>query len=468
MSTRNENATGHPLSELRHTSPGVAVSSVPHTDSEAGASPSTSEHVARWSVPTKVLFRFCVLYFSLYILTTQMYWGLARIVPWVRMPYLRQNSWVEGFATWIATGWWGFPLPLTMVSGSGDTPFDWAMACAVLIASLAGTALWSAVDWKRPSYPRAHAWFRLFVRLGLATTMAGYGMVKFFPLQMSYPSLTRMLQPYGTFSLMGVLWTKIGASPMYEVFTGSAELLMAILLFIPRLTTVGALFALAVTGQVFVLNMTYDVPVKLFSLHLVLMSLVLLAPDARRLVSFLVLKRPTDPPAERPLVKSRLGQRIAVAAQLAFGVWVLWGAYQVNKVSYSRSPAVAPRPPLYGIWTIDRMTIDGVERAPLVTDYDRWRRLVIQSPTMISFQRMDDTFSHFGAKVDMAAKNIAVMQGQKQAGTLRIEQPAPDKLIVEGDITGRRVRMESTLYDHSKWNMLNSRFRWVQNLPFNR
>jgi hypothetical protein len=155
-------------------------------------------------------------------------------------------------------------------------------------------------------------------------------------------------------------------------------------------------------------------------------------------------------------------------AQVAFGAWVVWGAYQANKVSYSKSPSVAPRPPLYGIWTIDRMTIDGVERAPLITDYDRWRRLVIQSPTAIAFQWMDDTFTQFGAKVDMGAKQIAVTQGQKPAGTLRIDQPAPNKLVVEGDITGRPVRMESTLYDHSKWNMVNTRFRWVQDMPFNR
>ena len=88
-------------------------------------------------------------------------------------------------------------------------------------------------DWKRQSYPGVQKWFRLVLRLGLATTMVGYGMAKFFPLQMSYPGLTRMLQPYGTFSMMGVLWTKIGASPMYEVFTGAPNCLMAILLFIP-------------------------------------------------------------------------------------------------------------------------------------------------------------------------------------------------------------------------------------------
>ena len=57
------------------------------------------------------------------------------------------------------------------------------------------------------------------------------------------------------------------------------------------------------------------------------------------------------------------------------------------------------------------MTIDGHTRSPLVTDYGRWRRVIFQNPTAITFQRMDDTFLGYGAKIDMAAKTIAVTAG---------------------------------------------------------
>ena len=42
--------------------------------------------------------------------------------------------------------------------------------------------------------------------------MVSYGMVKAIPLQMPSPSLTRLLEPYGNFSPMGVLWASVGAS----------------------------------------------------------------------------------------------------------------------------------------------------------------------------------------------------------------------------------------------------------------
>ena len=99
------------------------------------------------------------------------------------------------------------------------------------------------------------------------------------------------------------------------------------------------------TTQIFVLNMTYDVPVKLFSFHLMVMSLVLLAPDARRLFNFLVLKRPTPPSAERPLFRNRIGRRASlIAAQLRVRRMGLSGApTQRSRLWYSNSGRGAPK-----------------------------------------------------------------------------------------------------------------------------
>jgi hypothetical protein len=53
-----------------------------------------------------------------------------------------------------------------------------------------------------------------------------------------------------------------GASPAYEIFIGSAELLAGLLLVIPATAMLGALIWLIDMAEVFALNMTYDVPVK--------------------------------------------------------------------------------------------------------------------------------------------------------------------------------------------------------------
>ena len=120
---------------------------------------------------------------------------------------------------------------------------------------------------------------------------------------MPAPPLTRLLEPYGNFLPMGALWYSIGAWFRYERITGWAELTAAALLFIPRNATLGAIVALFDSIQIFSLNMTYDVPVKLFSFHLVLMSIFLLAPEMRRLLNVLVFNRTAEPSTDRRLAR---------------------------------------------------------------------------------------------------------------------------------------------------------------------
>ncbi len=129
---------------------------------------------------------------------------------------------------------------------------------------------------------------------------------------MPFPRLYTLMEPFGNMSPMGVLWASIGASPAYEIFAGCAEMLGGILLIVPRTTMLGALICLADMTQVFMLNMTYDVPVKLFSFHLILMSLFLLAPDVKRLLDMFFFNRPVQPSTQFPLFATPRANRIAV------------------------------------------------------------------------------------------------------------------------------------------------------------
>src|SRR5437899_11151387 len=102
-------------------------------------------------------------------------------------------------------------------------------------------------------------------------------------MQFPPPALDRLVQPFGDASPMGLAWTFVGASPAYEIFTGTGELLGGLLLTMQRTTLLGALVAAGVMAHVVALNFCYDVPVKLFSSHLLALALWLMIPDARRL-----------------------------------------------------------------------------------------------------------------------------------------------------------------------------------------
>src|SRR4029079_8818976 len=101
----------------------------------------------------------------------------------------------------------------------------------------------------------------------------------------------RLLEPYGESSPMGLLWTFMGYSLPYNGFTVAAGVVRVFLLFLRRTTTLGALIVSAVMVNVVMLNFCYDVPVKLFSSHLLVMAGILTIPDLRRLAGVLVFNR---------------------------------------------------------------------------------------------------------------------------------------------------------------------------------
>lgn len=131
------------------------------------------------------------------------------------------------------------------------------------------------------------------------------------------------------------------------------------MLLAPRTTTLGALVCLADMIQVFLLNMTYDVPVKLFSFHLILFSLFLLAPEAKRLMGFFFTDRTIGPSPQAPLFRSVRANRWAVALQVAFGLYLMGMGIYSGMGAWKIYGGARPKSALYGIWNVDEMSVDG-------------------------------------------------------------------------------------------------------------
>lgn len=44
----------------------------------------------------------------------------------------------------------------------------------------------------------------------------------------------------------------------------------------------------------------------------------------------------------------------------------------------------------------------------------------------------------------------------------------PEHLILEGSLDGRRIRMETRLFDRNNFLLVTRGFNWIQERPFNR
>jgi hypothetical protein len=116
----------------------------------------------------------------------------------------------------------------------------------------------------------------------------------------------------------------------------------------------------------------------------------------------------------------------------------------------------------------EQMTINGQTRSPLTTDYDRFRRVIFDRPQQAAFQRMDETFVPYGAKIDASARTVAFTRGSASSGSFSYEQPSPEVLVLSGSLDGRQMQMQGRLFDRSKFLLVSRGFHWVQEYPFNR
>jgi hypothetical protein len=260
----------------------------------------------------------------------------------------------------------------------------------------------------------------------------------------------------------GILWTFMGASFTYTLFTGIAEVLGAMLLLTRRTTLLGALLCSAVLSNIVMLNFCYGVPVKLFASHLLVMAVFLILPDLRRLANLLLLNRRAEPIDYPPLFARKWLNLIALLLPavlvVAHAARVLHTDLEIRK-TYGD---LAPRPPLYGIWNVEEFEVAGEVRPPLLSDPIRWRRLVVDSPGSISIQHMSDAWMGYLVQVDADTRTLALTKPQDSTwqSAVSYKEREPGLLALEGTFDGRKIRA-NLRRDESEFPLVNGKFRWV-------
>jgi len=411
----------------------------------------------RWSLIHRVVFRFVFCYFVLYCMPDT---GRASLpgLSFVALPY---TSVLHAIASWVAIHI--FHLSGENVTyfrtGSGDTTLAYISNLLFVVFSVVVTLVWSVADRRRPNYRTLHAWLRLLVRYTLAVTLFAYGMAKVVPLQFRSPGLSKLIEPFGEFSPMGVLWNFMGASLPYTILAGSAEVLSGVLLLFRRMTTLGALFSTAVMMNVASLNYCYDVPVKLYSTNLLLMSIFLAAPDLRRLANVFVLNRtaePADPMAvrfeRRPL---QIAAKVVWVAFLGLTiVGAAFGAWQGYQQFYARVKHNA----LYGLYDVESCRLRGRELT-LATDSTRWRKVAIMDQSVV-VQKLDDSMIYYPLTLQ---GNTLGLGGNSRLVWSRTND---DRLTLDGQVGWSAATIRIRKID-TRDLPINRGFHWIQERPFN-
>ena len=416
-----------------------------------------------WHPVHRFFFRFFLAYLVLYNFP----------FPLNELPYVAEwlgfyDTLWNGAVTW--TGKHLFHLDVTVLpNGSGDTTYNYIQLLVLATVAAVASLAWTILDRRRTQYTRLYDWLRIYVRFCLAAAMISYGGVKIIKSQFPSPTLDRLVQPVGDLSPMGLLWIFMGTSQSYNIFTGLCEFLGGVLLTARRTLLLGALLSIAVLSNIVMLNFSYDVPVKLYSLHLLAMAVFLCLPDLRRLANFLVLNRPVEPIALTPLFQRKWLNRGALVLRTLLIVWLAWLALSSGWAGRTTYGDLAPRAKLYGIWNVETFAADGQVLPPLITDPFRWRRMIFDRPIRMSIQAMSDSRRRFLYKQDPKSHvlKLTKVEDPKWNATLTYTQTAPDAVTMEGTFDGKKIRATLKRSDTSDFLLISRGFHWINEYPLN-
>lgn len=228
-----------------------------------------------------------------------------------------------------------------------------------------------------------------------------YGWIKLVKMQFYLPEPNTVYTPLGWLSKDIAYWSVIGSSRTYVIFLGVTELIAGTLLLIRRTRFLGLLLAAGVFVNVLMVNIAFDISVKLFALTLLAMTTVLLCgyPNQWRYL----LQLPVRP-------------RVSVAKPES--AWKRWGRALVLSLivletvypsvrSGSLNDDAAPRPAFHGAYAI--------------RDHVQWERLYVHREGYLILE------NHRGQQLDW-----------------KIVSPSNGRLQLLDERTGRKSVMELT------------------------
>ena len=417
-----------------------------------------------WSALRRIGFRFAFVVGALLVFPFPL-----GVIPWTDRLDTALEKPLEWGTQWL-TGVLGVPAPYAGPNGSGDRAFDYVQLLLIALLAVLATIVWSVIDRRRRSYARLATGAWVVLRYYVAWAMLSYGIMKVLKLQFYDVSPGVLHQRIGDTPPMRLLWTFMGYSLPYTVFAGLAETLGGALLLWRRTTTLGSLVVIAVMTNVVMLNLSYDVPAKLFSAQLLIMACMIALPDVRRLVGAVLGRAAAEVPP-RPRGSPRR-ERARVIAKLMLVALMVLRLY----LRYSGRPSHDDHlHGLYGTWVVDSFVIDGVEHPPLTTDPVRWESWSA-SPRYMQIWLMNGTFEGrydaergwYDIKVDAAARTIAVtLDDDKQTKeTWNYDRPAPDHLVI--DCVHRGKSLHVLLHLEPEGMLVTRGFHWINEMPFNR
>ncbi|WP_336702451.1 hypothetical protein [Chryseobacterium indologenes] len=347
-----------------------------------------------------------------------------------------------------------------IMTGSGDTTLDYWVVIVNIGLALVAALIILLADKKQRTFKDLH-WFTVVVaRYYVAMIMLSYGFAKLHDGQFPPNSIGRLEEKVGDMSPMGMVWTMMGASTGYTFVSGLLEVMGGLLLLFRRTKTFGALFSMTVMINVALLNFFYDVPVKIFSSHIVLFCLFIVSGDAMALYRFFILHQPSQLRFQkRTFDKKWKSITLIVFKWLVVAFFIL----SSSSALFYTSPAA----PMEGAYIVDKFIINNQEIP--CNDSIGWKKILINSPSRTKVILNNDSIKTFQSVVDTEKKTLMLRKTDHQELYAYLHyNTQKDSIIFTGNKGRDSVKIKTIKKKKEDYPLNKRSFHWINEYPFNR
>ncbi len=421
---------------------------------------------ANWNLLTLITFRFFFTYLIFNILQKISYYVPAILGADNIYFYI---NWLNQSCVWVAKNILNIDQELQVTSnGSGDTAVNYIFQLITITIAILTTTIWSLLDFRRKEYYQLFIYLRICVRYFLVLTMFLYGFAKVLTLQFSELSNFDLIKPYGDSSPMGLLWNFMEYSNTYTIFSGIVEIFAGILLLFRRTVVLGALLITAIMLNVFMMNISYDIPVKLYSLILFIMGGFILAPDIKRTMQFFVLNKIVQPKIINPYFSKQKLKTAAIIIKSLIICFLVFSSINFLTKRQQKRDWAASKSALYGIYEVEEFIKNRDTLLPLITDTIRWKRLVIDKRHS-GIQTMDEKINLFKEKTDTISKTLSLISFKDSTDIQTFSYRLKNGLyLFESTYRGDTVKIKAKKKERKDFLLINRGFNWINERPFNK
>jgi hypothetical protein len=233
----------------------------------------------------------------------------------------------------------------------------------------------------------------------------------------------------------------------------------AILLLFRRTRLLGSLIAAAVMTNVLMLNLAFDISVKLFSGFLLFLSSLIISVDFNKLYSFFITEKTIELKEKwHPKINPKLYWSFKIILLILL---VMNGLFPFVK-SGNYNDDFAPRPYLHGAYEVEQFVLNGDSLAPLTNDKKRWRRIFIHRRSYFIVQNMQDKMKDFKLNIDKGKGLLILKDYDNSESQLNFQYSNKDSiLIINGRLKGNEVSIIAQKLDLSKLPLSNPKFHWT-------